>query len=220
MTTKNTASRKSGLHFEKVPLADVVKATAPGHFHGVQFYNDSDALSRIVCGFLGEGLEQGALALVIATPDHAARIESGLRSRGIDVDELKHHGCLVTLDAHETLELFMVDGVPHPGAFRRAVSAALTRLRRGREQCSVRAYGEMVDLLWKDDREAAAIRGETLWNQMGTTRDFKLLCAYSMGNFYKAAAIEDICEQHSHVIGRHGDATSLPVAQAESATAP
>lgn len=231
MAKKITVARKSGLHFEKVPLAEVVKKILPDafadgrkkgtdaapppprrtseHFHGVQFYNDADVLARIVGRFVGEGLEEGALALVIATPDHAARIESCLRARGIDVDELKRHGCFVTLDAQETLQLFMMDGMPHPGAFRRAVNAALTRLRRGREQCNVRAYGEMVDLLWKAEREAAAIRVETLWNQLAATDDFKLLCAYSMGNFYKAAAIEEICDQHSHIVAANGDATVL-----------
>jgi hypothetical protein len=244
MTKKITLPRKSGLHFEKIPLAEVVKKIAPddgangrkkrtddltaeppprprgrsGHFHGVQFYNDPDALCRIVGGFVGEGLEQGALALLIATPDHAARIDSCLRARGIDVDDLKRHGSLVTLDAHETLQLFMVDGMPNPGAFRRVVSSALTHVGRGREHCTIRAYGEMVDLLWKDDREAAAIRLETLWNQLATTHDFKLLCGYSMGSFYKAAAIEEICDQHSHLIARNGDATVLPDVQAESAT--
>jgi hypothetical protein len=240
MAKKITAPRKSGLHFETVPLAEVVKKTGPEavvdgrqkgtgdpvveprpprrrseRFHGVQFYNDAEVLCRIVGGFVGEGLEQGALSLVIATPDHAARIESELGARGIDVDAVKRHGCLVILDAFETLQLFMMDGLPHPGMFRRVVSAALTELRRGREHCSVRAYGEMVDLLWKDEREAAAIRVETLWNQFATTPDFQLLCAYSMGNFYKAAVIDAICHQHSHLIATNGDATVLPGVPAE-----
>lgn len=235
MTKKVPPPRKSALHFEQIPVAEVLKKKiAPdtvsdgrkrgidrgtveppprprgrsGHFHGVQFYNDPDALCRIVGGFVGEGLEHGALALLIATSDHAARIDDCLRARGIDVDDLRRQGCLVTLDAYETLQLFMADGMPNPGAFKHVMNAALTHVRRGREQRTIRAYGEMVDLLWKDGLEAAAIRLETLWNQLGTTDDFELVCGYSMGNFYKGAALEHIHAQHSHLIAGEGDATA------------
>ena len=62
----------------------------------------------------------------------------------------------------------------------------------------------MVNLLWKDGLEAAAIRLETLWNELANTHDFKLLCGYSMGNFYKGAAIEEIKGQHSHLVEETG----------------
>ena len=132
-----------------------------------------------------------------------------MRSVAIDVDELKCQGNLVTLDARETLQLFMTDGMPNPGAFRRVIGSALTGVRRGRDDRAIRAYGEMVDLLWKEGREAAAIRLETLWNQLASTHDFKLLCGYSMGNFYKDAAIEEIHSQHSHLVGEDGRTTVL-----------
>jgi superfamily I DNA/RNA helicase len=189
-----------------------------GHFHGVQFYNDPEALCRIAANFVGEGLERGTLAVIIATPDHAVRVESCLRSRGIDVDELKRQGNLATLDARDTLHRFMADGMPNPSAFKRVIGSALADVRRGRGHCTIRAYGEMVDLLWRDGLEAAAIRLETLWNQLVSTDDFKLMCGYSMGNFYKEAAIQEIHDQHSHLIARDGHATVLADLQTASAT--
>ena len=246
MAKKVVAPRKSGLHFENIPVAEVVKKIVPddvakgrkkgtadptaapgprprgrsGAFHGVHFYNDSDALCRIVGGFLGQGLEDGALVLMIATPEHATQIESCLRARAIDVADLNRQGRLVTLDARETLALFMTDDMPNPDTFGRVITSALTELRRGREQCAVRAYGEMVDLLWKDGLEAGAIRLETLWNQLATTLDFELLCGYSMGNFYKGPAIENIHGQHSHLIANAGNAAVLPELQAEPVSLP
>ena len=237
MIKKVPAKRNPATHFEQIPV-DMVKKIAPldrgprkapaqtdsavkpasrktavdtdsGHFHGVQFYNDPDALCRIVGSFIGEGLEQGTLAVVIATPDHTARIESCLERRGANVEALKRRGELVTLDANDTLALFLTDGMPNPGAFRRTLRQILTDVRRGREHCTIRAYGEMVDLLWKDGREAAAIRLETLWNQLGSTHDFGLLCGYSMGNFYKGAAIDENKAQHSHLVHDDGDAATL-----------
>jgi superfamily I DNA/RNA helicase len=203
------------MHFEQIPVEEV-KKIAPqrdgGHFHGVRFYNDPDALCRIVGGFVGEGLERGDIAILIATPDHVMQIEACLRQRGIDIGEVTRGGQLLTFDARETLQRFMVDGMPDPGTFRRALTQILKDARRGGEHRAIRAYGEMVDLLWKDGLEAAAIRLETLWNQLGRTTEFELLCGYSMGNFYKGAAIDEIKAQHSHLVDERGEAAPISAA--------
>jgi hypothetical protein len=177
-----------------------------GHFHAVKFYTDPESLCRIVGGFLIEGFARGNPALVIATPPHAALLDRCLRARGHDVDVLKRLGDLVTLDARELLATFMVDGTPNANAFRQSVGGAITQVCRGRDQCTVHAYGEMVNVLWKDGHEAAAIRLEMLWNELANDRAFKLLCGYSIGNFYKAAAIDEIKGQHSHLIADRHDA--------------
>ena len=214
-------------HFDQIPVAVVKQIARPdkspvkapgrtgtsadaGHFHRVQFYNDPNALCRIVADFIGEGLGQGIVAVLIATPEHATRIESCLRSRGHDVEALTRAGHLRRFDALETLRLFMVDGMPNAGAFRHAIGTLLTQARHGREHCTIRAYGEMVDLLWKGGHEASAIRLETLWNQLGGTHDFELLCGYSMGNFYKGAAIDQIKGQHTHVVSDDDTDVSAP----------
>ena len=79
----------------------------------------------------------------------------------------------------------------------------------GPEHRTIRVYGEMVDLLWKDGLEAAAIRLETLWNQLADTHDFNLLCGYSMGNFYKRSALDQIKGQHTHLVADDGHASVL-----------
>lgn len=175
-------------------------STDAGHFHAVRFYEDSDSLCRLVGEFIGTGLEQGEPAVVIATPAHTAAIDECLHARGLDVDALKCLGDYVTVDARETLAMFMIDGLPNAGAFRYNLGETIRLASRGRGNVTVRAYGEMVDLLWKDGLEAAAIRLETLWNELANAHSFKLLCGYSMGNFYKGAAIEEIKGQHSHLV--------------------
>lgn len=184
-------------------------STHNGHFHAVRFYDDSDSLCRIVGEFLGSGLEQGEPAVVIATPAHTAAIDECLRARGLDVEALKRLGDYITVDARETLGMFMDDALPNSRAFRHNMSQTIRLASRGRENVTVRAYGEMVDLLWKDGLEAAAIRVETLWNELANAHDFKLLCGYAMGNFYKGAALEDIKGRHSHLVADAGQ--HLPV---------
>ena len=175
-----------------------------GHFHAVQFYQDQASLSSIVGGFIAEGFAHGHPAIMIVTPEHRALIEADLIARRINVAELKRTGDLVVMDARDTLAAFMIDGMPNAGMFNRVAGQVLAHLCRTRPNCVVRAYGEMVNVLWKDGLEAAAIRLETLWNELANTHDFKLLCGYSMGNFYKGAAIDHIKGQHSHLIEQEG----------------
>jgi MEDS: MEthanogen/methylotroph, DcmR Sensory domain len=137
---------------------------------------------------------------VIATPGHCKAIVEELARRLIDVEQAKRIGDLVCLDAEETLATFMDGQMPHPGAFRTNVGRVIEQALGGRTRTAVRAYGEMVDVLWKKGRADAAIKLEILWNELAQTHAFQLLCGYSIGNFYKQTKyFEEVCRQHNHV---------------------
>jgi hypothetical protein len=179
-----------------------------GHFHAVRFYEDRDSLCRIVSGFVAEGLALGQRALIIATPPHVQCIIDNLTAATIDVEALKATGDLLLLDARETLATFMVNGQPDADFFQASASAALEQLAAGRSG-TIRAYGEMVDVLWKDGQSAAAIKLEMLWNRLANTHDFSLLCGYAMGNFYKDANIDEVCRHHTHTVSDTGEAALI-----------
>jgi hypothetical protein len=173
-----------------------------GHFHAVRFYDDDAALCRIVASFLREGLALGQPALVIATPQHTQGIIGELRAREMDVDALRATDAVV-LDAQKTMDSFMVDGQPDAALFNETATAALD-MTRTHGRTPIRAYGEMVDLLWKDGRDVAAIQLEMLWNRLARSHQFSLLCGYATGNFYKDAHVLDVCRQHTHLVGSDG----------------
>ena len=176
-------------------------ATAADHRHAVQFYSSEGSLFTTVGGFISEGLITGQPAVVIATESHRDGIMQNLVARRIDVAGARHTGDLVFLDADATLATFMISEHPDPAAFKRHVGDVIEQALGGRRRTPVRAYGEMVDLLWKQGRVEAAIRLEILWNELATTHAFSLVCGYSMGNFYKQAEqFQRICEQHTHVL--------------------
>ena len=177
--------------------------TKSGHFHAVRFYEDSHSLCRIVSGFIAEGLALDQPALIIGTRTHIIQIEQNLRAATIDVDTLKKKGDLLLLDAHQTLATFMVHGVPDPDFFKAAATSALDQVAHGRKK-TIRAYGEMVDVLWKEGNTSGAIKLEMLWNQLANTHDFSLLCGYAMGNFYKDASILEVCQHHTHTVADDG----------------
>ncbi len=69
------------------------------------------------------------------------------------------------------------------------------------------AYGEMVDLLWRDGKPDAAIRLEELWNDLAGRYEFSLLCAYQIGQFYSerdTPHFQAICDTHRHVFPTEG----------------
>ena len=175
-----------------------------GHFHAVKFYENRESLCRIVAEFLGEGLILQQPALVFATPEHRDGILHELRARHFDVEHIQEIGDLLLLDAAEELATFMVDGMPDADRFNENAVRAIERLSAGRKDRAIRAYGEMVDVLWKAGQEVASIRLEMLWNKLAMTQAFSLLCGYRMGNFYKDACLQAIHHQHSHVVSANG----------------
>lgn len=172
------------------------------HHHAVQFYGNERSLFTTVAGFLSQGLVDGDPVILIATESHRAGILEHLKGRFIDVDRAQSLGDLLVLDARETLSLFMIGDMPDPDAFTLAIGRLITDMLSGRSaRTLVRAYGEMVDVLWKEGREDAAIRLEMLWNKLAQTHGFALLCGYAMGSFYKETKrFEEICREHSHVV--------------------
>ena len=179
------------------------RETQTGAFHAVKFYGSQESLCRLVAEFLAEGLITQQPALIIATPEHRTGVVNELRTRHFDIDGLVKSGDLVVLDAAELLASFMVDGMPDEHRFMREMLGMIEQVCRGRD-CVLRVYGEMVDVLWKEQRDVAAIRLEMLWNKLAASKKFSLLCGYAMGSFYKDAQLKDIHRQHTHVFSGDG----------------
>ena len=168
--------------------------------HYVQFYEDDTFLYEVVADFLEAGVQAREPAIVIATESHRAGFWRALKARNVDVDREIAAGNLTLLDAGATLSLFMRNGMPDRTLFRGAIGSVIEAGRRSGER--VRAYGEMVDLLWRGGNSQAALQLEQLWNELAQTHTFSLLCAYVMGNFYRASHqgdIERVCDAHTHV---------------------
>jgi hypothetical protein len=175
-----------------------------GHFHAVRFYKDAGSLAEIVCGFLAEGLKQNEPAVLIATPEHVQCFRKCFSASGIDVDAAIASGRLTVLDAEDTLRRFMRDGIPMAQPFVDTMSPVLRSVAARHPGVFIRAYGEMVDVLWRDGQTAAAIRLETLWNDLARTHEFKLLCGYAIGHFYKGSSTDEITSVHSHLVTDSG----------------
>jgi PAS domain S-box-containing protein len=180
----------------------------PSSEHFVQFYEDDTFLANSVANFLGGALGAGESAMMIATAAHREAVERLLTERGVDVVAARQRGNLVSLDAATTLAEFMEGSVPNAARFVEVVGGLVRRMTEGGRR--LRAFGEMVALLWAEGNKQAAIALEDLWNDLAKQRVFSLFCAYPMEKFSAEEdgnPFEHICGQHSHVIPTESYAT-------------
>ncbi|HEY3822367.1 MAG TPA: ATP-binding protein [Polyangiaceae bacterium] len=170
--------------------------------HGVQFYEDDEYLCDVVARYVGAGLAAGEAVVLIATERHWESIARRLSALTFDVARATGTGRLRYVEARATLSKLLIGGVPDGDRFRTVIGGLMAAHGR------VRAYGEMVDLLWRDGNLAAALQLEELWNQIARERSISLLCAYLATPFdreLRARELEDICRVHdAHALPRPG----------------
>jgi hypothetical protein len=185
-------NRKSGVQVFWGEMA------APEHL--VQIYEREAAFLDSLEGFVGGGLESGEAAVVIATPAHRAELGDRLTRRGLDLAALTASDQYLALDAEETLGRFMRGGWPDEPLFANTVTEILARARQGGRR--VRAFGEMVALLWARGDASATVQLEHLWHRLVEIEAFSLFCAYPRAGFPQdaMASMAALCAAHSRVI--------------------
>jgi PAS domain S-box-containing protein/excisionase family DNA binding protein len=183
--------------------------------HFVQFYENDSYLVESVSTYVGQAIVAGEGTLMIATQGHRDRIHRKLKRRGLDVSAARECGQFLALDAAETLSEFMADDSPDPELFEQSVGERVRQLAQRWPR--VRAFGEMVALLWAAGNRGAACRVEGLWNDLAKRHSFALFCAYPINGFHDEAdgiSLNDICASHSRVIPAEGySALSTPAEQ-------
>jgi PAS domain S-box-containing protein len=170
------------------------------HVHLLQFYENDSFLVDTVSRFIGPALENGDAVVVIATQPHRDGLGEQLEARAHDLASARAQGRYLCLDAAETLAKFMVNGWPDETRFAEVVGDVIARAAADHRR--VRAFGEMVGVLWAQGQRDAAIRLEQLWNDLAGRLPFSLLCAYRLAEFGSEAdgpPFRRICGEHSHV---------------------
>src|ERR1700682_1816717 len=150
--------------------------------HSVQIYGDDLSFMDALEGYVSSGLRKRESVIVIATAAHLHELEKRLRANWLDVDRARWEDRYIALLAQETLSLFMVDGMPDEVRFSEALTPLLQRAR-GIENRQVRAFGEMVAVLWSQGHYGAAIELEVMWNRLQAIEQFPLFCAYPHSGF-------------------------------------
>jgi hypothetical protein len=188
---------KTTLNFSGITQSDL--SNLPSN-HLVSFYqNESDLIDELQ-GYILSGLSRGEGCVVIATPEHRALLNDSLASVGVNIQRVTADSSYIALDAEETLASFMHDDWPDAEKFQKVIRKVLMSARgRGR---NVRAFGEMVAILWDNGHQKAALRLEHLWNDLINAESFHLFCAYPSRFFsVDSGGFPDVCAAHSLSLG-------------------
>lgn len=167
--------------------------------HTVQIYEDDAAFLDALEGFVAAGIRQGDAIILIATPAHLEGLERRLEASGFDVAAAILRDQYIALDAKRALSKFMVDGWPDEALFENFVGGLLARAKGNHRK--VRAFGEMVALMWAEGQCGATVRLEHLWNRLVHQESFSLFCAYPKTGFTEDAndAIAQVCAAHTRL---------------------
>lgn len=171
--------------------------------HVLQIYETEEVFLDTLIAFVGSAINTGDCAVVLATEAHLNALNHGLGLHGIKVPDLIVEGRYIPLVASVALSKFMVNGMPDERLFFKMVNMLL--LRGVREGYKVRAFGELVALLWADGNKAAAVALEKMWCNIWRENNFSLLCAYPAAGFIdvnpdESLAISEICRCHTKLI--------------------
>src|ERR1051325_4613923 len=178
--------------------------------HVVQFYDAEESLVGVVGSYLSAALAEGDSVVVIAAPGHRQGVRSALAGGGMDLDVAERGHPLAPLGAATTWGGVAIDGRIGSTAFDREVGGVVRAASASGRP--VRAYGEMVALLWEAGDVDGAIRLERLWNELGDRTPFSLFCAYPAASLTVPGAFGEISALHSAGIdeswqGRTAEAT-------------
>ena len=166
--------------------------------HLVQFYEDSQTLVETLTGFIGSALRANSAGIVIATREHLDALDQQLAASGIDVAATKRSGQYVAVEAREMLGQILANGWPQPDLFRVKIGGLIEKGTRAgaRSARSARWSG----CFGKNGAQGAALRLESLWNELGIAQPFALLCGYHIGQLRDGdrKLIGEICAVHGH----------------------
>jgi MEDS: MEthanogen/methylotroph, DcmR Sensory domain len=175
--------------------------------HTVQFFDSSESRIENVAAFLKAGYDAGEPLIVIARASHWSAFKANLQQHGVPVTQLIASGRLIARDATDTVEALRPRARFDPQVFDRIIASAVRNLGAG---STVRAYGEMVDILAEQRDFAGALELEALWNGLAQRLPINLLCGYCSAHFVSASSngiLSQICTAHGHV--RHDEQDQL-----------
>ena len=168
--------------------------------HVVQIYEDDEDFLRLLENYIVEGIHAQEAVVIIATELHLNLLKTRIENHGIDYKSLVASHQYQPLDAADTLASFMVNDMPDEALFFKAISRVMQRAQQSHTK--VRAFGEMVALLWAKGNKAATLQLEQLWNQYCAHQQLCLFCAYPKSGLLQSGsdAVLHICSAHSKMV--------------------
>jgi len=168
--------------------------------HVVQIYENEETFLSLLEGFVTDGFTNDETVILIATEAHLSAMALRLQTAGFNTKALEVQGKFMAFNAEEVLAKFMVNDWPDYSLFMQTISSIFGQARKNKQP--VRAFGEMVAVLWEQGKTGSTIMLEQLWNMFCEKEPFSLFCAYPKSAFPEGSdvSLQNICKHHSKVI--------------------
>lgn len=180
-----------------------VLADASPHDHIVQLYQDHDFLNSAVCRYVGAGLANGDRIILFPTLTHWNDFRQRLETERVNVQAARERGQLTVVDANELLPRLLRDAMPDPHAFNDVIGDVFRQASAGGSYQKLRAWGELVNILWERGDIAASMNLEDLFDQLNKKIGIAMFCSYVMDNFngdVHAVMLPRLGTNHTHLI--------------------
>jgi hypothetical protein len=164
--------------------------------HLVQFYGaNRNALVNTLCRYATDGLDAGESVVIISSRTLHDAVLKALD--GAD------DGRLHLIESEAMLERLMLDGRLSAKRFDQIVGDLLRDVVARSRTRQVRAFGDMVDILWRRGHHAEALELERYWSDLQQHLPFELYCAYDvdvLSEEFQAESIAPVLAEHSKVL--------------------
>ncbi len=166
--------------------------------NALQIYQTDRTFISTLAAFVQDGINSGDYTLVIATRQHISAIGKTLGEKVIE--QAIKAGSYRPLDAKIALSNFLQASWPDAEKFHSYISGFFVEAKK--QNRKVRAFGEMVALLWAQGNSGATVQLEHLWNEFCSNMAPALFCVYPTSGLTDSAqsSLEQICRAHARIV--------------------
>jgi hypothetical protein len=171
-------------------------------FHCVHFFEPSQFPAAPIADFLRQGLSQNEGAILIASLDHAAQIESKMAENGLSIRQVVESGLWVATDVEELIRA-MESGLTTAKVIKTFIELIVRPTQERSDGGRIRIYGELEDvILSRLGNAEAALEVERYGNRLVAEGATKIYCGYSTTAFPDASFAKPfmkLCDLHDRV---------------------
>ncbi|PSJ16056.1 MEDS domain-containing protein [Nitrosomonas supralitoralis] len=181
-------------------LQHVLTLPAPRH-HIVQVCENEISQADILTDFIKDGLLKGEAVIVIVNIVLRKTIISKLSLAGLHLQNFKDNSQIKFLDTDFLISSLFIDGAIEKQTFHKLCALPLYEAQLKFRKA--RAFGDLVDVLWKNGQQVAALMLEEMFNNLYNREKVAILCIYllnSLDSNNLEGALERICKYHTHSI--------------------
>jgi MEDS: MEthanogen/methylotroph, DcmR Sensory domain len=172
------------------------------NFHCVHFFEPSQFPAAPIADFLYQGLSQREGAILIASLEHAAQIESEVEERGLNVRQMVETGLWVVTDVEDLIH-DLESGLATSKVVETLIELVIRPTQERSEGGHIRIYGELEDVILSRLRNTeAALEVERYGNRLVAEGTTKIYCGYSTTAFPDASFAKPfmkLCNLHDRV---------------------